>query len=211
MKRLITLIILAVLILGITAYFLYGPATIKRLVVGAVEDYLIQILGRPMSPTRRLERAGLVVEEQQAILQRRLTQITGELAASEQFQQQLEAMIAQLENSDRTPETEVLLAKLRLFQTYRQQWKRLAELRRKIEQAVVAAQIAEVAGSTEQVDEIVRQVETEIKYTRYLLGPESEPIPLPGVSPTTELLPTSPPATPMITPTPAERKRLPPP
>ncbi len=209
MRRLILVVVLVVLAASAAAYFLYGPATIKRMVVEAVEDRVIDLLGLPLSPARRLERARLVVEEQQAILQRRLVQVAEEIVASEEFQQQLEAMTAQLKNSDRSPETEVLLAKLELFQTYRRQWRRLAELQRKIDQGIVAAQIAEVAGSTELVDEIVRQVETEIRYTKYLLGPEPEPILLPSVSPTTDLTPAS-----LITPTatsrPERKERLPP-
>lgn len=210
MRRLILVVALVALVASAAAYFLYGPATIKRMVVEAVEDRVLEFLGLSLSPARRLERAKLVVEEQQTILQRRLVQVAEEIVASEEFQQQLEAVAAQLKNSDHASETDVLLAKLKLFQTYRQQWKRLAELQRKIDQGVVAAQIAEVAGSTELVDEIVRQVETEIKYTKYLLGPELEPVPLPSMSPTTDLTPTLPPTTPTTMSPPERKERLPP-
>lgn len=179
MRRLILIAVLMVMAAGGVVYFMYGPATIKRIIAESVTGPLLERLGVPLSPARRLERAGFMVQEQQAILWRQMEQVAADLATSDEFQQYLDELATKLENANPGPETEVFLAKLKLFQIYRQKWRQLADLQRKIEQGIALAQMAEVTHSTELVNEIVRQVETEIRILRM---ETPEPIPLPTLS-----------------------------
>ncbi|MCS7220575.1 MAG: hypothetical protein RML36_14475 [Anaerolineae bacterium] len=188
MRRLIFIAVSIVVAAGGAVYFLYGPATIERIVVEFIEEPLLERLGVPLSPTRRLERAGLMAREQQAILWRQMKQIAAELATSDEFQQYLDELAAELENANPEPGTEVFLVKLRLFRTYRQKWRQLSELQRKIEQGIALAQIAKVTDSTEELNELVRQVETEIRILR-METPELIPLPtiVPALTATVDL------------------------
>ncbi len=160
--------IVGLAVVALAAYLSFGLSTIRRTISGWYNMVTIQIGGQ-ISPLRRLEHTRLIVEEYQVQLDEATSTLAAEIASSEEFQDELERIYAEMSKRELPPEQQGLHDRIKYFRWFRDQGRRLKELDDKILQAIILAKLNGLTEAQDSLNKLMGELEKTVKEEAELL------------------------------------------
>ncbi len=160
--------IVGLAVVALAAYLSFGLSTIRRTISGWYNMVTIQIGGQ-ISPLRRLEHTRLIVEEYQVQLDEATSTLAAEIASSEEFQDELERIYAEMSKRELPPEQQGLYDRIKYFRWFRDQGRRLKELDDKILQAIILAKLNGLTEAQDSLNKLMGELEKTVKEEAELL------------------------------------------